>query len=150
MADAIWNNRFILADPGKNEVVLWEDLDNDTQLYSGNTQLALSESFLNFERIKIYYKHSFSGNMMDVSEGIVIPNTQLVLGVSPASQGNNNNTMIDRAIFIFSAQSNTTCTVAATSRAMIVISGTSITASTANSGIIPIKIVGINRVSGSN
>ena len=51
MADAIWNNRYILADPSKNETVLWED-QNGVQLQNGIT---LSESRLNFERIRITY-----------------------------------------------------------------------------------------------
>jgi hypothetical protein len=51
MADAIWNNRFILADPGKNETVLWQN-DNGTLLKNGIT---LSESRLNFEYIRILY-----------------------------------------------------------------------------------------------
>lgn len=51
MADAIWNNRFILADPGKNETVLFENA-NGTALKNGIT---LSESRLNFEYIRILY-----------------------------------------------------------------------------------------------
>ena len=51
MADAIWNNRYILADPSKNETVLWENTIG-VQLQNGIT---LSESRLNFERIRLTY-----------------------------------------------------------------------------------------------
>lgn len=61
MADAIWNNRFILADPGKNETVLWEG----TGWSVGDTgqTLTLSESPLNFRTIRIYgYRPLNSGS----------------------------------------------------------------------------------------
>lgn len=133
-----------------DETVLWENLSNTTQLYSGTTTFTLSESYLNFEKVKVYYRHSFSGNIMDTSEGIVIPDSNMNLGVGAASQGDNNWTLIDRAIFVFNKNSNTICSVGATTRAGIQINGTTISVNTANAGIIPIRIVGINRISGAN
>lgn len=129
----------------KDETVLWEDLTNTTQLYSGSTSFDLSESYLNFDIIKVYYRHSFSGNMADCSEGVVIPNENFRLGVGGRSQGDNAWTLIDRAMFAFNTTNPTKCSVTATSRAGIQISGTTITVKSDNNGIIPIRIVGINR-----
>ena len=129
-----------------DETVLWEDLTNTTQLYSGTTNFNLSESFMNFERIKVYYRHSFSGNMWDTSEGIVLANTDLRLGVNPQSQGDNAWTLIDRAIFNFPYTTPTKFVVTATTRAGLSISGSTVTGTTSNNGIIPMRVVGINRV----
>jgi len=46
MADAIWNNRYILADPSKNETVLWSG--------TKSFDITLSESIYNFKYIDVY------------------------------------------------------------------------------------------------
>lgn len=53
MADAIWNNRFILADPGKNETVLWQSSSGSG---TTDTSCTLSEAWTNFDSIDIWYK----------------------------------------------------------------------------------------------
>ena len=54
MADAIWNNRYILADPGKNETVLFE-VSGST---NGVSTCTLSESPFNFKYIEVYVSES--------------------------------------------------------------------------------------------
>ena len=49
MADAIWNNRYILADPSKNETVLWSGSK------SGTGSIILSESATNFKRLRFTF-----------------------------------------------------------------------------------------------
>lgn len=127
-----------------DETVLWENLNNTTQLYSGTSTFDLSESYFNFERVKVFFKHSFS-QMGDCSEGLVISGADCRMGVSPRSQGDNTYTLIDRAFFWFPSASATKCSVIATTRAGISISGSSISVTTANNGIIPLQIIGINR-----
>ena len=57
MADAIWNNRFILADPGKNETVLW----TGNNVKPSSTAIVVSENLTNFNSVKFYWT---SGNGM--------------------------------------------------------------------------------------
>ena len=65
MADAIWNNRYILADPGTNETVLWENnkawigRDVAPEVNSGT----LSEALTNFKSIKVYFARVTGTNL---------------------------------------------------------------------------------------
>ena len=136
------NNRWVVE---ADETVLWEDADNTTQLYSGATSFNLSESYLNFERIRVYYRHSFSGSISSIAEAYVL-GSNVRLGIDGYPQGDNAWILFDRALIQFLTTSPTTMTVSATTRAGLSISGSTITATTSNNGIVPIKVVGINRI----
>lgn len=134
---------------GVDETVLWEDMSNTTQLYSGTTYFNLSETYLNFERIRVYYKNSFS-QLYTTTEDYVLQSGDTRIGVSGYSQADNNWTLFDRAMFHFVTTDSTRMKVVATKRAAISISESSITVNTANNGIIPLKIIGIHRIAGGN
>lgn len=134
---------------GVDETVLWEDANNTTQLYSGTTSFNLSESYLNFERIRVYYRHSFSGSISSIAEAYVL-GSNVRLGIDGYPQGDNAWILFDRALIQFLTTSPTAMTVAATTRAGLSISGSTITATSSNNGIIPIKVVGIHRIAGGN
>jgi hypothetical protein len=62
MADAIWNNRFILADPGKNETVLW----SGNNVTPSSTAIVVSEALSNFNSVKFYWtKNNYLGEQVD-------------------------------------------------------------------------------------
>jgi hypothetical protein len=149
MADAIWNNRFILADPGKNETVLWENnrawvgTDVAPEVNSGT----LSEAITNFKTIKIYFARtnatSLHYNSVSEMESSDISSQGGFFISTPVLQSSSKNLFL-------------ACT-------FISVSGTTFTESigtqwsqptgTADSSKIflhPYKIVGINRISGGN
>ena len=134
---------------GVDETVLWEDMNNTTQLYSGTTYFNLSEAYLNFERIRVYYKNSFS-QLQTMTETYVLQSGDTRLGVSGYAQADNNWTQFDRAIISFVTTDSTRMKVIATTRAGISISGSSISSTTGNGGIIPLKVIGIHRIAGGN
>lgn len=138
MADAIWNNRFILADPGKNETVLF---NSTTAVTSGS----LSEAITNFEKIRIY------GNRTGSSGTSNLPAyTELLLrdGV-PSTFVLTSAVYSDRIYMPVMVYSLTSSSFSLSSGSILNMSPTP-TVTTAQTNLGVLRIVGVNRVSGGN
>ena len=153
MADAIWNNRFILADPGKNETVLYDG--TSAGQFKSNTTIAISESYLNFEKIRFYFLSSAGsvGNTQYTREAIVLRGTGSLshteVSTGPIVSGVNGTTHTDVASFTFSQNDPTHCTVKATG-VRISVTSAGAYSTLADRGPTLLRIVGIGRISGGN
>lgn len=136
MADAIWNNRYILADPGTNETVLW------TGSQSGTGTITLSESATNFKRLRFTFSE---GNAS-------INNFESIVSTEGATDSN-------KYIYPYYARTNGSgdmifamwsITISGTSVSIVrtVLRTNGSTSGTNNYNIL--KIEGLNRVSGGN
>lgn len=131
---------------GVDETVLYENA-NPSQILS-NTSLNLSESYLNFERIKIYLQSSAgaAANASYVVESPVFQTGITELSTLPISS--TSVAMTDLDAFVFQDTATTTCSVkSAGSRLNVKGTGTDVTSSR---GVKVYKIVGIHRISGGN
>lgn len=135
------NNRVVAE---VDETVLWEVEGTPTSITS-DTNLTLSESVFNFERVKIYFLTSYgaSYNQSNSVEAFVISNS-FEVGVYPTYSGSAMS--IDQNSFVFSTSATTTCTVKSSNKRTDISSSGSFS-STSNRGVKPLRIVGINRVS---
>lgn len=142
MADAIWNNRFILADPGKNETVLFSGGSNSTKTAT------LSEPITNFQylRVRVDDDHH-NGRWVFVDTDNAWAKW---LGNYGYDDWNTTSTLLGFREIGFKA-SGTTITSLNGLQKNVALSGTSWTSSyqTGQYGGI-VKVVGINRVSGGN
>ena len=139
MADSIWNNRFILADPGKNETVL----------YTGNgSSVVLSEVATNFEYLEITWEHKQSASLVNnMVFKYAIPTTEF-MGYGGRAQSQQSGGFV-WFIATWRMESDNKTLTRWMSR-YIVIGDTGVGTPTASNNLYPIKIVGINRISGGN
>lgn len=145
MADAIWNNRFILADPGKNETVLFSG-----NVYETGTDYALSENVNNFSKIEVWVQKR-NGTVGNVGRAIQI--SQMVPSFS-----NTGCLAYVNAIDIASnayTQNTVYLQFDATGTAFRLLAGTKFANGTFSNNIstydfVVTKIVGIGRISGGN
>ena len=134
------NNRWVVE---ADETVLYEN-SNPSQITS-DTDLTLSESYLNFEKIKLYLRAS-GGNTTQGSYIVESPvyqneNTEVSAVCVVNAIGS---VMYDMNVFLFNITAPTTCSAKSNgTRLNIASSGIS---TTANRGARIYKIVGINRV----
>jgi hypothetical protein len=137
MSDAIWNNRFILADPGKNETVLWSSS-------TLSSSAALSEPLTNFEFIEVYTRSADHGYQAFKYTAVDGPVNLTYF------KGNNYPVMIMAQLTF----SGSTVTVSRTLGLAYSWGSTNIPtvarANNADDMKVLIKIVGINRISGGN
>lgn len=138
MADAIWNNRFILADPGKNETVLYNSGPDN---YA--TSVTLPESRQHFEYLKIIV----GDDAENVSEAILMNWKSRVRATGGYSDANN--TWVGFRIILIDVTDDTHL-VASTAPQISIKNtpefryfGTGVYARI-------YKVVGVNRVSGDN
>jgi hypothetical protein len=145
MADAIWNNRFILADPGKNETVLFTG-----NVYETGADYALSENVNNFSKIEVWVQKR-NGSIGNVGRAIQISQMALtftstgclayVNAIDIASNAYTQNT-----VYIQYNGDGTTFRLLA---------GTKFANGTFSNNVttydfVVTKIIGINRISGGN
>lgn len=124
------------------EVTLYEN-SNPSQITS-DTDLTLSESYLNFERVKLYLRAS-GGVATQVSytvESLVYPSETTELATHFVAT--TNALLSDLNNFVFQTTAPTTCTVKA-SGSRINVTPTGIT-TTASRGVRVARIVGIHRI----
>ena len=141
---------------GVDETVLYDiGTASPTQITS-NTNFNLSESFLNFTRIRVDYANSYgsgtisgdAGTSRQFLEGPVVSSgIELdVYGSSPAAS--NTNTFFDCNSFIFNPEYPSRVTVLSTNkRREITDSGV---LKTASRGVKLYRVIGIGRISGGN
>ena len=137
--------------------------NDETVLYDGSsagqlksdTTIAISESYLNFEKIKFYFLASAGsvGNTQYTREAIVLRGTGSLsyteVSTGPIVSGVNGTTHTDVASFTFSTSDETHCTVKSTGiRVSVTSAGAYNTIS--DRGPTVLRIVGINRISGGN
>jgi hypothetical protein len=176
MSDMIWNGSYTLGNSQETQITAGTGIkvttpaagqiqisNDETVLYDGssagqvksNTTIAISESYLNFEKIKFYFLSSAGsvGNTQYTREGIVLrgtgslSNTEVSTG--PIVSGVNGTTHIDVASFTFSQNDPTHCTVKATG-VRISVTSAGAYSTMADRGPTLLRIVGINRISGGN
>lgn len=140
----------LVADTENNRIVAEAD---ETVLYSNaapepivtETQLNLSESYLNFELVRIYLRAS-GGNTSQSSyeiESQVFQSDGTELSCIPVSNGSGG-LMCDSNVFVFATTATTKCTVKS-SGVRLNISSTG-TSTTNNRGASVYKIIGVNRI----
>lgn len=136
MADAIWNNRYILADPSKNETVLW------TGSQSGTGTIALSEPATNFKRLRFTFSEGNAS--INNFESIVCTDgaTDTSKYIYPYYARTNGSGDMIFAMWSMSISGSSASIV----RTVLRTNGT--TSGTNNYSVI--KIEGIDRISGSN
>lgn len=177
MSDMIWNGSYTLGNSQEtqitagagikvttpaagqiqvaaDETVLYDGTSSPTQI-KADTSIAISESYLNFERIRFYLMSSAGtvGNSQYTREALVLRGTGSLsyteVSAGTIVSGNNGTIMTDCASFTFTTSDTTHCTVKATGvRANITNSGAYNT--TADRGPTLLRIVGINRIAGGN
>ena len=133
------NNRWVVE---ADETVLYQN-DNPSQILT-DTNLTLSESYLNFEKIKLELKASAgsTGNAAYYVEGPVFQTSTTEISNLPVCS--TSTLMNDLNAFIFQTTATTTCTVKSSGTRLNVAS-TGIT-TTASRGVRVQKIIGINRI----
>lgn len=141
------NNRWVVE---ADETVLFND--SDPQPIITATDLSLSETVRNFERVKVYYKDYYgpdapSGRLHMCSEGVVAPET-FGLGIPGMPTGDSTTVFFDLNSIMFDSTKPTKVTVVSgTKRVGLTINGSSATFNTTTSrGIFLYKVVGINRI----
>ena len=134
MADAIWNNRFILADPGKNETVLFSGNIN-----AANTTGTLSEPITNFKRIRVLYGLRFNASPKFYDE---FPADKIEFYCSKQCYQDSNVLTCGGQFNI----SGTTITLVTWFQVV----GTTVTANSGQYYLAIKEVVGIDRVSGGN
>lgn len=128
--------------PGYNETVLWSGSQN--VIGSTDTQLTLSESASNFEKLRIYFMGSAQNDAETSLDIIMISRTDAYYTLSVAYTNNNSGVLYVDA-----------CSVQIDGTAFKVARGfrkeitTSIT-NTNSRGPTILKIIGINRIAGGN
>lgn len=134
------NNRWVVE---ADETVLYEN-NSPSQIIS-DTSLTLSESYLHFEKVKLYFRAS-GGNTTQGSYIVESPiyqseNTEVsALAVVNAI----GSVMYDQNVFLFDTTAPTTCYAKSNgTRLNIASSGIS---TTANRGVRIYKIIGVNRI----
>ena len=176
MSDMIWNGSYTLGNSQETQITAGTGIkvttpsagqiqisEDETVLYDGssagqvksNTTIAISESYLNFEKIKFYFLSSAGtvGNTQYTREAIVLRGTGSLsyteVSTGPIVSGINGTTHTDVASFTFSTSDTTHCTVKATGTRVSVTSAGSYS-TMADRGPTVLRIVGINRISGGN
>ena len=137
-ADTV-NNRWIVE---ADETVLYQN-DDPAQILT-ETNLTLSESYLNFEKIKLELLASAgsTANAAYYVEGPVLQNAITEMSNLPVCS--TSTLMLDPNSFVFQTSATTTCTVKASgTRLNIASTGVSTTASR---GTRVKKIIGVNRI----
>ena len=133
---------------GNDETVLYSNVNPDAIITE--TALHLNESYLNFEKIRIYVKASDGStvNANYIVEAMVFQNETTEISSLPVVNAIGS-VMFDPNCFVFSTTETTTCTVK-TNGVRINISSNGAISTTNNRGTRIYKIVGINRISGGN
>jgi hypothetical protein len=133
------NNRWIVE---ADETVLYQN-DNPSQILA-DTNLTLSESYMNFEKIKLELLASAgsSANATYYVESPVLQNAITELSTLPVCSTSTQ--MHDLNSFVFQTTATTTCTVKS-SGTRLNVGGAGIT-TTASRGVRVFKIVGVNRI----
>ena len=176
MSDMIWNGSYTLGNSQETQITAGTGIkvttpaagqiqisNDETVLYDGtsagqvksNTTIAISESYLNFEKIKFYFLSSAGsvGNTQYTREALVLRGTGSLsyteVSTGPILSGVNGTTHTDVASFTFSSSDTTHCTVKATGTRVSVTSAGSYS-TLADRGPILLRIVGINRIAGGN
>jgi hypothetical protein len=134
MADAIWNNRYILADPSKNETVLFSG-----DINAANTTGTLSEPITNFSRIRIKYGLRFNQSPKFYDE---FPADKVQFFCSKQCYQDSGLLTCGGRLDI----SGTTATLVTWFQAV----GTTVTANDGKYYFVVQEIVGIDRISGGN
>lgn len=145
---------YLKAAMGIDETVLFNN--SDPQPIITATDLSLSETVRNFERVKVYYKDYYgpdapSGKLHMCSEGVVVPET-FGLGIPGMPTGDALTVFFDLNAIMFDSTKPTKVTVVSgTKRVGLTINGSTATFNTTTSrGIFLYKVVGIHRISGGN
>lgn len=137
-ADTV-NNRYVAE---VDETVLYQN-DNPSQILT-DTNLTLSESYLNFEKIKLEL-HASAGSTANAAyyvEGPVFQDNTTEISNLPVCS--TISLMYDLNTFVFQTSATTTCTVkSAGTRLNVASSGITTTASR---GVRVRKIIGVNRI----
>ena len=133
------NNRWVVE---ADETVLYSN-DNPSMILT-DTDLTLSESYLNFEKIKIEL-HASAGSTSNASYSVESPVFQdAITELSNLPVCSTSGLMFDLNAFVFQTNATTTCTVKSSgTRLNVASTGNSTTASR---GVRVRKIVGINRI----
>ena len=128
---------------GVDETVLYEN-NSPSQIIS-DTLLNLSESYLHFEKVKLYLRAS-GGNTTQGSytvESTIYQNENIEVSALPVVNAIGS-VMYDMNVFLFDTTAPTTCSAKSNgTRLNITSSGIS---TTANRGVRIYKIIGINRI----
>ena len=129
---------------GLNETVLYSNANPDAIITE--TALQLNESYLNFEKIRIYIKASAgsTANANYIVEAMVFQNETTEISSLPVVNAIGS-IMFDSNCFIFSTAATTTCTVK-TNGVRINIASNGAISTTNNRGARIYKIVGVNRI----
>ena len=144
MADAIWNNRYILADPSKNETVLWTGNNVDPS----STTITLSEDARHFERIKFYWGDS-RWFATPIDETSIQTSNQVVLFIHLSGSANCWIHTLSFTVASTSLTVNWAKNFNMGSTTSTTWSNPTITTTVGESFYLS-KIVGINRISGGN
>ena len=132
---------------GIDETVLYEN-NNPSQIIS-DTSLTLSESYLHFEKVKLYLRAS-GGNITQGSyivESTIYQSENTEVSALPVVNAIGS-VMYDMNVFLFDTAAPTTCSAKSNgTRLNIMSSGIS---TTANRGVRVYKIIGIHRIAGGN
>jgi len=172
----IWNGSYTLGNSQETQITAGTGIKvttpaagqiqvaaDETVLYDGtsagqfksNTTIAISESYLNFEKIRFYFLSSAGsvGNTQYTREAIVLRGTGSLsyteVSTGPIVSGINGTTHTDVASFTFSTSDTTHCTVKATG-VRISVTSAGAYSTMADRGPTLLRIVGINRISGGN
>ena len=139
------NNRIVAE---SDETVLYTNSSADPAQITSDTNVTLSESIYNFERVKILYKNSYGAvsHITNYIETLVIASTEFELGV-PGSVGGTG-AMFDTNSFFFTPTYPARVTVKAAGFRINVLANAQPTKSDSR-GIRLLQIIGINRISAS-
>ena len=138
------NNRWLVE---ADETVLYDSNSDDPSQILATTALNLTESYLNFEKIRIYLLCS-AGDVSHVSytvEGIVRSSTITELSTLPITTSTGV-LQYDPCTFAFASSTPTVCTVRPYG-SRIAVSNSGAFSKVASRGPAILKIVGINRIS---
>jgi len=171
MSDMIWNGSYTLGDSQETQITAGTGIKvttpaagqiqiaaDETVIYAGsstsitaNTDIDLSESFLNFKSIKVYIRCSAGASNAPTSrqtlEALVTSDQDV--GVSPYAYSLGSGFDIDSAHLSFRVSAPTKCSVV-TNGTRINVTSAGVFSTTASRGIVIQKIVGINRIAGGN
>lgn len=135
---------------GLDETVLYNSNSDDPSQILDNTSFNLAESYLNFEKIRIYLKCS-AGDVSNVSymvEGLVRSSTTTELSTTPITTSSGT-LQYDCCAFAFASATPTVCT-ARPYGSRIVVPNSGTFSKVASRGPSIFKIVGIHRIAGGN
>lgn len=135
---------------GLDETVLYDSNSDEPSQILADTSFNLTESYRNFEKVRIYLLCS-AGDVSHISymvEGIVRSSTITELSTIPQTT-RSGGLIYDGCIFAFASSAPTVCT-AKPYGSRIAVSSSGAFSTVASRGPAIFKIVGINRIAGGN